>query len=60
LAGDWLLSMAGSEGERGFSKGTLYYIKKNDEGDQPFILNKHVMMRLDQWYVLEKVTKEQK
>jgi CRISP-associated protein Cas1 len=34
---------------RGFSKGTLHYMKKNAEGDQPFTLNKHVMTRLDQW-----------
>jgi len=27
----------------GFSKGTLYYVKKNAAGDQPFTLNKHVM-----------------
>jgi CRISPR-associated protein Cas1 len=34
---------------RGFSKGTLHYMKKNAERDQPFTLNKHVMTRLDQW-----------
>jgi CRISPR-associated protein Cas1 len=47
--GDWLLSMAGSEGERGFSKGMLHYMKKNAEGDHPFTLDKYMMMRLDQW-----------
>jgi len=35
--------------KRGFSKGTLHYMKKNAEGDQPFSLNKHVLTRLDQW-----------
>jgi CRISPR-associated protein Cas1 len=35
--------------KRGFSKGTLHYMKKNAEGDQPFTLNKHVLTRLDQW-----------
>ena len=35
--------------KRGFSKGTLQYMKKNAEGDQPFSLNKHVLTRLDQW-----------
>lgn len=30
-------------------KGTLHYMKKNAEGDQPFTINKHVMTRLDQW-----------
>jgi len=34
---------------RGFSKGTLHYMKKNAKGDQPFSLNKHQMTRLDQW-----------
>ena len=33
----------------GVSKGTLHYMKKNAEGNQPFTLNKHVMTRLDQW-----------
>jgi CRISPR-associated protein Cas1 len=33
--------------KRGFSKGTLHYLKKNAEGDQPFTLNKHVLTRLD-------------
>lgn len=33
----------------GFSKGTLYYMKKNAEGDQPFTMNKHVRERLDRW-----------
>ena len=35
--------------KRRFSKGTLHYMKKNAEGDQPFTLNKHVITRLDQW-----------
>jgi len=31
----------------GFSKGTLYYMKKNAKGNKPFTLNKHVRERLD-------------
>jgi hypothetical protein len=53
-AGNWLLSMAGSEGESGFSKGTLNYMKKNAESEKPFTLNKHVKERLDQWENEEK------
>jgi len=34
---------------RGFSKGTLHYMKKNAVGDQPFYLQKQDMTRLDQW-----------
>jgi len=35
--------------KRGFSKGSLNYMKKNAERDKPFTLNKHVRERLDQW-----------
>lgn len=35
--------------KRGFSKGTLHYMKKNAESEKPFTLNKHVRERLDQW-----------
>jgi CRISPR-associated protein Cas1 len=35
--------------KRGYSKGTLYYMKKNAEGNKPFTLNKHVRERRDQW-----------
>jgi CRISP-associated protein Cas1 len=35
----------------GFSKGTLYYMKKNAMGNKPFTLNKHVRERLNQWEV---------
>ena len=35
--------------KKGFSKGTLHYMKKNAEGNKPFTLNKHVRERLDQW-----------
>lgn len=35
----------------GFSKGTLYYMKKNAAGNKPFTLNRHVRERLDQWPV---------
>jgi CRISPR-associated protein Cas1 len=34
---------------RGFSKGTLHYMKKNAKVDQSFYLQKQVMTRLDQW-----------
>ena len=33
----------------GFSKGTLYYMKKNVKAEKLFTLNKHVRERLDQW-----------
>ena len=33
----------------GFSKGTLHYMKKNDEADKPFTLNSHVRERLEMW-----------
>lgn len=33
----------------GFSKGTLYYMKKNAKAEKPFTLNKHVRERLDVW-----------
>jgi CRISP-associated protein Cas1 len=35
--------------KRGFSKGTLNYMKKNARSDQPFTLNKHVRERLEKW-----------
>jgi CRISP-associated protein Cas1 len=35
--------------KRGFSKGTLHYMKKNAKAEKPFTLNKHVRERLDQW-----------
>ena len=37
--------------KRGYSKGTLYYMKKNAAGNKPFTLNKHVRERLDQWEI---------
>jgi len=33
----------------GFSKGTLYYLKKNAREGKPFTMNKHVRERLDSW-----------
>jgi hypothetical protein len=48
VAGDWLPGWEREEGERGFSKGTLHYMKKNAEGSRPFTLNKQVRARLDQ------------
>jgi len=45
-----MLSITYTEWKKhGFSKGTLHYMKKNAEGDQPFTLNKHLMTRLNQW-----------
>jgi len=35
--------------KRGFSKGTLNYMKKNAESGKPFSLNKHVRERLNLW-----------
>jgi len=40
--------------KRGFSKGTLNYMKKNAESEKPFTLNKHVRERLDQWNEIKK------
>jgi hypothetical protein len=33
----------------GFSKGTLFYLKKNARDGEPFTMNKHVRERLEQW-----------
>lgn len=33
----------------GFSKGSLWYMKKNAKGDKPFTLNKQVRERLRKW-----------
>ena len=33
----------------GFSKGTLYYMKKNAKAEKPFSLNKNVRERVDAW-----------
>jgi hypothetical protein len=49
VAGDWLPGLVEGGGERGFSKGTLHYMKKNVESNNPFTLNKHVRERLNQW-----------
>jgi len=38
--------------KRGFSKGTLHYMKKNAESDKPFTLNKHVRKRVNQWVTI--------
>jgi CRISPR-associated protein Cas1 len=35
--------------KRGFSKGTLHYMKKNAKSEQPFSLNKHVKERVELW-----------
>ena len=35
--------------EMGFAKGTLYYLKKNVEGNRPFTMNKPVRERLTAW-----------
>ena len=34
---------------RGFSKGSLYYMKKNAKDSKPFALNEHVRKRLEEW-----------
>ena len=34
---------------RGFSKGTLHYMKQNAKDDKPFNLNAHVRERLEMW-----------
>ena len=49
VTGDWLPDWKEGEGERGFSKGTLNYMKKNAECDKPFTLNQHVRERVNQW-----------
>jgi len=33
----------------GFSKGTLFYLKKNARDGRPFTMNKHVRERLERW-----------
>ncbi len=33
----------------GFSKGTLFYLKKNARDGKPFTMNKHVRERLEEW-----------
>jgi CRISPR-associated protein Cas1 len=38
--------------KKGFSKGTLNYMKKNAEGDKPFTLNKHVRERVKFWEII--------
>jgi CRISPR-associated protein Cas1 len=35
--------------KEGFSKGTSHYMKKNTEGEQPFLLNTNLKDRLNQW-----------
>ena len=35
--------------KRGFSKGTLNYMKKNAKGYKQFTLNRHVRERFNQW-----------
>lgn len=35
--------------KRGFSKGTLHYMKENAKGDKPFTLNAHVRERVEMW-----------
>jgi len=37
--------------KRGFSKGALYYMKKNAKAEKPFTLNKHVRERLCNWNI---------
>ena len=43
-----ILSLSYVEWEKmGFSRGTLYYMKKNARGNKPFTLNSHVKERLE-------------
>lgn len=43
-----ILSISYTDWENmGFSKGTMYYMKKNAESDKPFTLNVHVRERLE-------------
>ena len=35
--------------KRGFSKGTLHYMKRNAKDEKPFTLNAHVRERVLQW-----------
>jgi CRISPR-associated protein Cas1 len=45
-----ILSISCTDWENvGFSKGTLYYMKKNAKADKPFTLNAHVRERLKIW-----------
>jgi CRISPR-associated protein Cas1 len=45
-----ILDMSYTEWEKmGFSKGTLHYMKENAKSGKPFMLNKHVRERLEQW-----------
>jgi len=39
--------------ERGFSKGTLSYLKQNARKDKPFTINKHVRERIENWSKIE-------
>ncbi|MCK5346210.1 MAG: CRISPR-associated endonuclease Cas1, partial [Candidatus Heimdallarchaeota archaeon] len=43
--------------KRGFSKGTLYYMKQNAMSDKPFTLNAHVRGRLENWDYVVSVVK---
>ena len=45
-----ILAIPYAEGKkRGFSKGTLFYLKKNAREGKPFTMNRHVRERLEQW-----------
>ncbi len=45
-----ILSIKYSEWKKkGFSKGTLHYMKKNAKSDKPFSLNSHIQKRLECW-----------
>jgi len=48
-----ILSISYTEWEKmGFSKGSLYYMKKNANGDKPFTLQKHIKERLKNWSII--------
>jgi CRISPR-associated protein Cas1 len=46
-----ILNVSYSEWKMGFSKGTLYYVKKNAKAEKPFSLIKHVRERVEQWEI---------
>ena len=53
-----ILKISYSQWERlGFSKGTLFYMKKNAKQNKPFSINKHVQERLKTYPLVEIVEK---
>jgi len=50
-----IMNMSYRRENMGFSKATLYYMKKNTEDDKPFTLNAHVRERLEMWRTVLKL-----